>query len=220
MFAKLGYDLLPYVVAIVVAFFGFVGRHVGPYLKEKVGEKRLTNVAKDLEIAEKQLQQKKGIAYDAVRWAADAFKTLGGLDRLSKAIDWALNEGKKIGVNATKEQWEAAIRIAYTELKPQLSYAVSNLLEASSNKESETKADETDETEDSDGESEPSQSQPDPTPEPVQEVVQEVEKPLTEMTSTDLKNVVAQVVKDHLQTSNVPNAGPQAPMTTTAQPVA
>lgn len=196
MFAKLGYDLLPYVVVIVVAFFGFIGRHVGPYLKAKVGEKRLANVAKDLEIAEKQIQQKKGIAYDAVRWAADTFKSLGGLERLSKAIDWALNEGEKVGINANKEQWEAAIRIAYTELKPQLNYAVASMLGVSSDKESETI---TDETDNSDAESEPSQSHPNSTPEPAQEPVQDIEKPLSEMTSTDLKNVMTQVVKDQLQ---------------------
>ena len=51
-------------------------------------------------------------------------------------------------------------------------------------------------------------------------MVQVVEKPLTEMTSNDLKNVVAQVVKDHLQASTVPNAGPQTPIKTTVQPVA
>lgn len=183
-YAKLGYDILPYVMTVVLGVLGYASRHLGPYLQEKLGEKRLSNLTKKMEIAEKQIQQKKGIAYDAVRWSADVFKHLGGLERLSKAVDWALNEGKKVGIDATKAQWEAAIRIAYTQIKPELNSAVSNILHVgvSSDKEPETKSEDTTSDED-----------PEPTPEPP--------KPVTEMTSSDIENIVNQAIQAHFQST-------------------
>jgi hypothetical protein len=194
MLAQLGYDVLPYVVTIVVAFLGFVARHVEPYLKAKIGEKNLSNIEKKLGIAEQQIKQKKGIAYDAVRFAEDAFKNLGGADKLSKAVDWALKEALTLGLNVSKPQLEDAIRIAYTELKPQLSYGFSSLLNAPTNEKSEDVA------------PDEATKQAETTPEPVQEV----EKPLTEMTSTDIRNIVSQAVKEQLQE--------RAPVQPVAQP--
>lgn len=215
MFAKLGYDLLPYVITIVVALLGFMGRHLGPFLKEKVGEKRLSNVAKNLEIAEQQVQQKKGLAYDAVLWAEDAFKNSGGQEKLSKAINWAMNQANKVGIKATKQELEDAIRIAYTDIKPRLPKEVGLFLDSNSPQDSVKQGENNndgsevsqskDDTSKTSTESQPgaeaTQSAPEPAPTP--EPVQEVEKPLSEMTSTDLKNVVTQALQDHLKVQSV-----------------
>ncbi|WEG14172.1 phage holin, LLH family [Pullulanibacillus sp. KACC 23026] len=196
MFAQIGYDVLPYVVSLVVAFGGYLLTHVGAFLKAKIGEKNLTNVEKKLGIAAQQIQQKKGIAYDAVHWAEDKFKQLGGPDKLSKAVDWAVTEAKKLGIDTSKQELEDKIRVAFTEFEPQLVSIGTELL----------KSDQADGEEATPEETTPD---PEPTPEP------EVEKPLTEMTSTDLKNIVNQAVTDHLQTQTTAVTPAQTVQTTT-----
>jgi hypothetical protein len=213
--AKLGYDVLPYVVSIVVAPFGIASRHVGPYLKAKVGEKHLSNIEKQLGIAEQQVQQKKGWAYDAVLWAEDALKNLGGQEKLSKAVNWALSQANKLGIKATKQELEDVIRIAYTDIKPRLpkelgvnldsntpsdkcnSDQVQNIVggdETTNSQSEEDTADVKPSIEQASGEAPQSaESEQVPAPAPPQE------KPIFDMTTSDLKQFVAQVIKDQAQ---------------------
>lgn len=193
-------QVVDYVVSGAVACGLWMLRHVPSYLKEKVGEKHLENVKKDLDIAFQQVHQKKGIAYDAVRFAQDAFKSLGGPEKLQKGVEWALNKGKSIGINLTKQQWEEELRIAYQEIQPSIMSLGTALLDQP--KTEDAPAEEEQKTDEGNEQT--------PTPAPIVEPAPAPEppKPVTEMTSTDIKEIVTQVVQDHLQ--------PQAPTPTPA----
>ncbi|WEG14015.1 phage holin, LLH family [Pullulanibacillus sp. KACC 23026] len=137
------------------------------------------------------LKQKKvlTLAKDAVLFAEDAYKDLGGADKLKKACGWFSSELNLMGVKLTGDQIESRVRSAYQKVQ----LDVQKVVVAGSE---ETDA--------------PADQEPDQQPEP------EVEKPLSEMTSTDLKNMVTQVVKDLLPSASVESAQ-QPSATQTAQ---
>jgi len=110
--------------SILTIIFGVIAGFVGNYFKEAKNTKKAEAVAKVVDTAEAQLQSKRGLAYDAVRFAEDAFKELSGMEKLKKAITWAVNEGKAHGMDISADSIEGFVRSQYNVLKSDLQKVV------------------------------------------------------------------------------------------------
>jgi hypothetical protein len=110
--------------SILTVIFGVIAGFISNYFKEAKNVKQAEAVAKTVETAETQLQSKRGLAYDAVRFAEDAFKEAGGKYKLAKAINWAVDAGKAHGMDITADGIEGFVRSQYNVLKSDLQKVV------------------------------------------------------------------------------------------------
>jgi len=115
---------LNFVGSILTLIFGILAGFVGNYFKEAKNVKQVEAVAKVVDIAEAQIQSKRGLAYDAVMFVEDAYKSLNGKDKLAKAINWAVDAGQAHGLNLTAAGIEGFVRAQYNVMKLDLQKVV------------------------------------------------------------------------------------------------
>lgn len=74
--------------------------------------------------AETQIKAKKGLAYDAMMFAKDAWANADGNEKLAAAVEWAVKEANNRGLNVTTDGIEGLIRSEYQTLKANLQTAI------------------------------------------------------------------------------------------------
>lgn len=106
---------------ILTVAIGTVSTFASNYFKESTNAKKAKTLAHIAAATEAQINAKKGLAYDAVLFAEDAWGAVGGNKKLEEAVKWAVHEADSRGItDITSDGIEGLIRTKFQELKTKL----------------------------------------------------------------------------------------------------
>lgn len=116
MVQEIGHMIAPYALPAIAVVLGYFAKKAAKVVAPIVGKKNIDRV-------EKEIQQKQGLAYDAVRFAEDAFAKYHGETKLKHAIGWFTQQADHYGLNVTEQQAEGLVRSAYADFAKEVKKA-------------------------------------------------------------------------------------------------
>lgn len=106
---EIGHMIAPYAVPAIAVILGYFAKKAAKIIEPIIGQKNIAKI-------EQELKQKKGLAYDAVRFAEDAFSKVSGETKFKHAAQWMSNQAKALGLSITESEVEGLIKSAYADL--------------------------------------------------------------------------------------------------------
>lgn len=98
------------VLAIIGVVVPIAVKYLVNWLETKIG-------AETLQALQQQLELKKCLAYEAVKFVEQVYKDLHGQEKYDKAVEWLTDQLNRIGLPYTEEELKGLIEASLREIK-------------------------------------------------------------------------------------------------------